>query len=307
MAFTDKTIAEKLTQIGQDLAELRDKANTTTGNSDNTLKDAVEALIAGYGQGGGGGLFDSLSELGYDAETIAELNQIRDEALTKAKATTDIYITNDPKALFGIVGNPTITSINWRFQGVGPMCFPGGDFSSVTTAQGAFRNNGRLVYVGPCDFSNCTNMYQICHNANGLTEVHFNNTSKVQNFGQAFMGAPLIVGPTLDTSGATDVALMFWNNNYLEELPLYDFSNVTTNITGLFNSTKVTKLGGFAGVKVSLDISQSSALTHDSLMNVINNLGTPTTTQTLTLGSTNLAKLTDEEKQICTDKNWILA
>ena len=42
-------------------------------------------------------------------------------------------------------------------------------------------------------------------------------------------------------------------------------------------------------------------------MVVINGLQTVTSTKTLTLGSTNLAKLTDEEKQIATNKGWTLA
>ena len=46
---------------------------------------------------------------------------------------------------------------------------------------------------------------------------------------------------------------------------------------------------------------------HDSLMSIINNLATVTTTQTLTLGSTNLAKLSSEEKAIATNKGWTLA
>jgi hypothetical protein len=37
------------------------------------------------------------------------------------------------------------------------------------------------------------------------------------------------------------------------------------------------------------------------------NQGNPTTTKTLTIGSTNLAKLTDAEKKIATDKGWTLA
>ena len=54
-------------------------------------------------------------------------------------------------------------------------------------------------------------------------------------------------------------------------------------------------------------MSASNKLTHDSIMVIINGLQTVTTTQTLTLGSTNLAKLTDEEKKIATDKGWTLA
>ena len=50
-------------------------------------------------------------------------------------------------------------------------------------------------------------------------------------------------------------------------------------------------------------------LTHQSLLNALNGLYDLTggTSQTLTLGSTNLAKLTDEEKAIATNKNWVLA
>ena len=42
-------------------------------------------------------------------------------------------------------------------------------------------------------------------------------------------------------------------------------------------------------------------------MVVINGLQTVTSSQALTLGSTNLAKLTDAEKKVATDKGWTLA
>ena len=69
----------------------------------------------------------------------------------------------------------------------------------------------------------------------------------------------------------------------------------------------MTGITGNPNFKVSLDLSPCTNLTHDSIMVVINGLQTVTETQTLTLGSTNLAKLTDEEKQIATDKGWTLA
>ena len=64
---------------------------------------------------------------------------------------------------------------------------------------------------------------------------------------------------------------------------------------------------GNPNFKVSVVLNQCKKLTHDSLMVVINGLQTVTSTQTLTLGSTNLAKLTEADKQIATDKGWTLA
>ena len=53
--------------------------------------------------------------------------------------------------------------------------------------------------------------------------------------------------------------------------------------------------GGLLGVKLSYSLRDSTKLTHDSLLNVLNGLADLTggTAQTLTLGATNLAKLTD--------------
>lgn len=81
--------------------------------------------------------------------------------------------------------------------------------------------------------------------------------------------------------------------------------------TSTFNSCANLKNIIFEGV-IGNDISfrDSPLLTHDSLMSIINHLkdfsGT-TTTMTLTLRTTNLAKLTDAEKAIATQKGWTLA
>ena len=82
-----------------------------------------------------------------------------------------------------------------------------------------------------------------------------------------------------------------------------------SNMTGIFQSCySLTNIGGFVGLKVNLDLSYSSKLTHDSLMNVINKAADVTASpKTLTLGATNLAKLTDAEKGIATSKGWTLA
>lgn len=61
-----------------------------------------------------------------------------------------------------------------------------------------------------------------------------------------------------------------------------------------------------------LNLSWSPLLTHDSLMSIINALAdysedTSGTAWAVTLGTTNLAKLTDAEKAIATQKGWTLA
>lgn len=60
---------------------------------------------------------------------------------------------------------------------------------------------------------------------------------------------------------------------------------------------------------MSLDLSVSNNLTVESMIAMFNNLKdlTDETAKTLTLGETNLTKLTDEQKAIATNKNWTLA
>lgn len=59
--------------------------------------------------------------------------------------------------------------------------------------------------------------------------------------------------------------------------------------------------------KLSFRIQWSSKFEEADLVEIISNLDTVTTTQTLTMGATNLAKLTDAEKKVATDKGWTLA
>ena len=61
----------------------------------------------------------------------------------------------------------------------------------------------------------------------------------------------------------------------------------------------------------NLNMSACTKLTHKSLMNIIGCLydfvsNGETTTRTLTIGTNNLSKLTDEEKAIATQKGWTL-
>ena len=61
------------------------------------------------------------------------------------------------------------------------------------------------------------------------------------------------------------------------------------------------------GMKYAFNLSTAIFMTRDEIVNVLNNLGRVTSSTTLTLGSTNLAKLTAEDKAIATGKGWTLA
>lgn len=116
--------------------------------------------------------------------------------------------------------------------------------------------------------------------------------------------------PLLDTSNVVNMQYTFSACSNLTYIPLLDTSK-TRLLQGLFlSSSKITHLGGFKNLSGSgLDLSGAPLLTVESLMNVINNLKDLTggMAQTLTLGATNLAKLTDEQKAVATNKNWVLA
>lgn len=57
----------------------------------------------------------------------------------------------------------------------------------------------------------------------------------------------------------------------------------------------------------NIDFSASPLLSKESIINIISVLVNTTTKKTLSLGATNLAKLTDEEKAVATEKGWTLA
>lgn len=108
---------------------------------------------------------------------------------------------------------------------------------------------------------------------------------------------------------ANAVSSCFQGCSSLTSLTLPDgFARNAVGLGGCFNNcAELTNIYGNPNFKASLNLSPCPNLTHDSLMVVINGLQTVTTTQTLTLGAENLAKLSDDDKKVATDKGWTLA
>ena len=105
----------------------------------------------------------------------------------------------------------------------------------------------------------------------------------------------------------TSADTMFQNCRSLTTLNLGHMNLVSaTNLNNFIsNAELLSSFNAPKNISVSFkDFTYSIKLGHDDLMTIINNLSTVSTTQTLTLGRTNLAKLTTDEIQIAVDKGW---
>ena len=160
--------------------------------------------------------------------------------------------------------------------------------TAITSANNMFYDCHSLAKVpDSLDLSQCTNCINMFNACAQLKRISF-----AEGSGQLL----------------TNISNCFRYCFSLTYLSLPDgFGKNATNLTTCFSGcTSLTTITGNPNFKVSLSLSDCKNLTHDSLMVVINGLQTVTTAQTLTIGTTNLAKLTDEEKKVATDKGWTL-
>ena len=199
------------------------------------------------------------------------------------------------------------------FRWSGLITIPLFDFSNVTDMEEAFSLAKNLKYLPPLNTSKVTIMSSMFEDCESLVTIPQLDTSNVTNMGSMFDGCTsLTTIPQLDTSKVTNMSYMFDSCTSLISIPKLDATSLTGAVKMFGYSwsslKKLTDFGGLTNLKIDLDLSPCEALTHDSLMNVINEAADVTASpKTLTLGTKNLNKLTDDEKAIATNKGWTLA
>lgn len=110
-----------------------------------------------------------------------------------------------------------------------------------------------------------------------------------------------------DTANVTDMGSMFSKCTNLKTIPQFDTANVT-NMSFMFEGCTSLEQIHMVNIGTNLDISASTLFTRDALLEIIGNLMAQTSgSKKLTMGATNLAKLTEEDKAIATNKGWTLA
>ena len=167
--------------------------------------------------------------------------------------------------------------------------------SNVTSMSYMFNNCLSLTTLKLTNFntSNVTDMSDMFNNCLSLTTLKLTNfdTSKVTIFYKTFYRCNKIVSiPKLNASRSTNVSFFAYDC-----VSLTDFGGLE-NLGQAYSTTTSANNSSY-----KLDLSNCTALTEQSLINVLTNLYDIATkgckTQQVVLGSTNLEKLTSEEGQ----------
>ena len=158
------------------------------------------------------------------------------------------------------------------------------------------------------DTSKVTSMNGMFYGCYGVKTFPFFDTSNVEIMITMFANCSGITEiPQYDTSRVSQMYYMFFSCSRLVTVPQFNVKNVY-DMRGMFNGCRSIEHIHMININANLDISASTKFTREALIEIIGNLKAQTSgTKTLTMGSTNLAKLTDEDKKIATDKGWTLA
>lgn len=271
------------------------------------------------------GTTDPIMASDFDTE-IASIESgvdINDYYLTSGKDYQNInyYIKKIPT-----IDTSNLTDMPGIFDGCyNLMELPAINTIKVTNMSYMLRHCRKLTTIPQLNTSNVTNMNSMFYDCSSLTTIPQLDTSNVTNMGYMFDScSSLTTIPPLDTSSVTSTGRMFSGCKSLTTIPQLNLSKVTSVQLMFLSCFALTTLGGFQNLGMAYDknqnanfsyytlsLSDSSKLTHDSLMNVINGLYDIKTkgcnAQQLILGSTNLAKLTAEEIAIATNKGWTVS
>lgn len=298
---------------------LNEVSITTNVPQDNTLKNLLDAtkttkyLFEDYN----GTSVDDLIQYG-DTENVTDMtsmfrgcNRLTSiPLLNTGNVTTMYYMFYNCGRLTTIpqFNTSNVTNMNNTFNGCSFLeSIPLLDTSNVTNMHNLFNNCYALTTVPQFNTSNVTDISGIFYSCSALTSVPQLNTSNVTTMENVFYGCKkLTTVPLYNTSKVKNMSQMFWNCHNLQTVPAFDCSNVT-NMNNIFASCRSLKSILMTNIGVSLDISASTLFERDDLVTILNNLKTVTTTKVLKMGATNLAKLTDEDKAIATNKGWTLA
>ena len=175
--------------------------------------------------------------------------------------------------------------------------------SSVSSTYEMFKDCTSLTTVPLFDTQNVTNMGGMFWRCNSLTSVPLFDTQNVKDmYGMFYNCTSLTTIPLFNTQNVTNMFGPFFNCTSLTTIPLFDTQNVKDTTQMFYNCTSLKNVGGFIGLKVDISLSDSP-LTHDSALNVIDNLAV-STGHIVKFKKTTFDTLTPEDIAKATSKGW---
>ena len=181
------------------------------------------------------------------------------------------------------------------------------DFSQKTDFYRCWEGCSNLASFPQLDLHNGTYFHSAWYGCRSLTSFPQLDLSNGSSFYSAWgFCSSLKEFPALDLHNGTGFGNAWYDCTSLTTFPALDLHNGTYFGGAWNNCTSLTTLGGFGAISADIDLSASTKLTVESIMNVITQAAT-VTGKTMKFGSDNLAKLTDEQKAVATNKGWTLA
>lgn len=256
---------------------------------------------------------------GYD-EGVASVNSVK--ALIDARNASYLFART-----FKVGGSKLELRVKMLNNNDISRCLKYNDTQNATSTIGMFAAQNDISVFPVLNTSNVTAMsYMFCDCFyNGGTPPLL-NTENVENitcmFGK-YTEATLAYNkmtsiPLYDFRKVKEAYNLFYNCKVLESIPALNFESFDTTNTN-FNINDV-NYGWITGcsrlreihivdIHYNFNISASTEFTREALVEIIGNLRdmTGSTALTLTMGATNMAKLTTDDIAVATAKNWTIA
>lgn len=212
--------------------------------------------------------------------------------------------TNARTAFIGI--NNSVTNIGWRYkidQIIAPCMKDEYQMFFGQIPSGDIKN---IVYASPVS-TNAFSLEGISGNTCALVENIQITAPKGMSY--CFMDFKELLEIKNSLLNPTNANWMFAHCSKLTKISILDVSNITSGVNMLINCLALEQIDIVGELKVGIDISGAQKLNVATLMAFINALQDRNglNSMTLTIGATNLAKLSTEQMQIAINKNWTLA
>ena len=280
-----------------------------------------------------------------DTENISNFNNMLSNCLATIIPSFDTHNAESFVNFFGGTNNTIVnagTLKTYNATDLTSLCANCGNLKSIY-----IDNNENISYnlyrafVGCIQLNNLTfkNTPKVSSDTNAFERAFYNaylrdgsfpyiDTSAVKNFSYSFAADSnkqtfvMQSIPLYDLSGAYaenglryifDYRKIYEIPNlvlpYMRESQWNDYFSNKSGTFYFFKGNNALGKLGFKNIMYKLDVSVSTAFTRDTLNEIIGNLVdlTGKTAKTLVIGATNMAKLTEDDIAVATDKNWTVA